>query len=263
MFDSSMFNGPHANEGDLSIIVPAKNEASTITPLLEKIRFLFPKAEIIVVNNASTDNTAHLAATVNGVRVVMEAKHGKGHAMRCGAITAKGSVVMFHDADSEYSVEDSRVVAYSILDVHPEHRKRMMVIGVRAWRLSWLPIVSFSVNSLIRMIFWLRFRSAPEDVLTGTRCMSREVFINMNTQSNSFSIETEITRLAISTEMVISAFAIRYTPRKHSDGKKINWRHLPPIILEAFSRKMHGNPCVKEVTAKQDGAVLVSGKVIS
>lgn len=226
-----------ARENELSIIVPAKNEAATIVLLLLRMRAAFPDAEIIVVNNASSDNTAHLAQNVKGIRVLSEVMPGKGHAMRCGALAASGSVVMFHDADAEYSIEDARAVAYGVLDVHPEYRKNLMIIGVRAWRLHWLPLVSFGVNNLIRLIFWMRFKNAPEDVLTGTRCLSRDAFLKMDTKSPSFSIETEITRLAILSRMKIDALPVRYTPRKHTEGKKINWRHLPPILFEAFSRK--------------------------
>lgn len=226
----------HRKESDLSIIVPARNEAATIVPLLARMRISFPNAEIIVVDNGSSDATARLAAGIEDVRVVSEPIPGKGNAMRCGARTAQGSVLLFHDADAEYCIEDARNVAFTVL--YADQRDRLMVIGVRAWRLHWLPFISFGVNNLIRLIFWWRFGSAPEDVLTGTRCLSRATFLAMDTQSPTFSIETEMTRLALASNMKIEALPVRYTPRRHTEGKKINWRHLPPILFEALSRRM-------------------------
>lgn len=142
---------------------------------------------------------------------------------------------MFHDADLEYEVADARCVAAKILVQSPSERHNTMVIGVRAWRLHWLPIVSFGVNGLVRAIFWLRYRSAPEDVLTGTRCLTREAFLKMNTHSPSFAIETEITQSALQSNITIIAKSVRYTPRKHNEGKKINWWHLPHILWMAAS----------------------------
>lgn len=225
---------------DLSIIIPAKNEAATILPLLNNMRRSFPLAEIIVVDNASTDSTGAIASSLSGIVVVKEDQPGKGHAMRRGALAASRTVLMFHDADLEYDVTDARSVAEAVLDTPAVERHRMMVIGVRAWRLHWLPFVSFGVNNLVRLILWMRFRVAPEDVLTGTRCLTREAFLKMDTSSPSFAIETEITLAALKAGMDIQALPVRYTPRKHSEGKKINWRHLPPILWTAVSRRKVG-----------------------
>lgn len=225
---------------DLSIIIPAKNEAATILPLLERMRRSFPLAEIIVVDNASTDETGLIATSMQDIVVVKEDLPGKGNAMRHGALTASRSVVMFHDADLEYDVADARSVAEVVLEAPVGERHRTMAIGVRAWRLHWLPVVSFGVNNLVRMLFWMRFRAAPEDVLTGTRCLTREAFLKMDTQSPSFAIETEITLVALKAGMNIQAMPVRYTPRKHSEGKKINWRHLLPILWTAVSRRKVG-----------------------
>lgn len=222
---------------DLSIIISAKNEAASILPLLINMRRSFPLAEIIVVDNASTDSTGAIASSMYSIVVVKEDLPGKGNAMRCGALAASKAVLMFHDADLEYDVTDARSVAELVLDAPAVARHRTMAIGVRAWRLHWLPVVSFGVNNLVRMLFWMRFRVAPEDVLTGTRCLTREAFLKMDTHSPSFAIETEITLVALKAGMDIKALPVRYTPRKHSEGKKINWRHLPPILWTAVSRR--------------------------
>jgi len=251
---------PHRNEHELSIIIPAKNESDSIIPVLAKMRHFFPLAEIIVVDNASTDNTAELAKTVHGVRVVHGKSPGKGHAMRCGALASTRNVLMFHDADSEYSVADAHSVAEALLDTPMEYRRYMMAIGVRAWRLNWLPVVSFGVNNLIRTIFWLRFKSAPEDVLTGTRCLTREAFMLMDKQSPAFAIETEITLIALKAKMSVTALPVRYTPRKHSEGKKINWKHLPSLLRASVSRREsceHLRPCEESLNLAKQGGVHV------
>jgi len=222
---------------DLSIVIPARNEACAIHAVLVSMRNVFPDAEIIVVDNNSDDGTAQIAARVEGVKVVNEQRLGKGQAMRSGAIAATRPVLLFHDADAEYSISDSREVAQALLNFPVEHRNKVMAIGVRAWRLHWLPVISFAVNGLLRAIFKMRFQYAPEDILTGTRCLTRTSFLLMDTQSTSFSIETEISRKAIEYNFLVTSSSVRYSPRKHHEGKKIRWHHLPPILLESMRGK--------------------------
>lgn len=222
---------------ELSIIVPARDEGDTIVHLLFDLRRHFPGAEIIVVDNASTDDTVVKALSVPRVRVLYEHTPGKGHAMRRGALFASRAFLLFHDADSEYSVEDAREVVSSVVCGQSGNPNRVMGIGVRAWRLSWLPLVSFGVNLVVRTILDWRYRHSPEDVLTGTRCLSRDLFLAMQTQSAGFAIETEISRLVVASGIPVVSLPVRYTPRTRAEGKKINWRHFGPILREAVSRR--------------------------
>lgn len=226
-------------DSNLSIVIPARNEAATIESLLMEFRNEFPTAQLIVVDNGSTDGTGELARglmeTLGNLLVVEEAKPGKGNAMRKGAYEASKHIIMFHDADSEYCIQDARDVADAVLS-YEYGPDRIMSIGVRAWRLSWLPVVSFAVNFLVRAILTLRHGDAPEDVLTGTRCMSRKAFLAMETVSETFAIETEISRKAILEHISVVELSVRYTPRTRKEGKKIGWRHLFPILIEAFRK---------------------------
>ena len=54
---------------ELSIILPAKNEAKGLQKLLPELRSKFPDAEILVVNDGSTDNTVEVCEA-NGVRTI-------------------------------------------------------------------------------------------------------------------------------------------------------------------------------------------------
>jgi glycosyltransferase involved in cell wall biosynthesis len=90
----------------LSIIVPAFNEARLITRCLESIATSLAQnttagltAEVIVVDNNSTDMTAQLAAQA-GARVVFEPINQIGRARNAGAAAATGEWLLFLDADS-------------------------------------------------------------------------------------------------------------------------------------------------------------------
>lgn len=90
----------------LSIILPAKNEAESLTQLLPALRARFPDAEIIVVNDASTDATPEVARA-HGVRVLTQ-PYGKGNgaAIKTGARAANGEILVFMDADGQHQPND-------------------------------------------------------------------------------------------------------------------------------------------------------------
>jgi glycosyltransferase involved in cell wall biosynthesis len=86
----------------LSVIIPAYNEEKYIASSLES---LIEKAgkdiyEIIVVDNASTDNTAAIASKFKGVKVVREERKGLTRARQAGLMAAKGDLVAYIDADT-------------------------------------------------------------------------------------------------------------------------------------------------------------------
>ena len=99
----------------LSIVIPAHNEARRLPASLEKIlAFLATQpydAEVVVVENGSTDDTLALAqqfaAERNGIiRVIHEARRGKGLAVRRGMLEAKGEYRFLADADLSMPIEE-------------------------------------------------------------------------------------------------------------------------------------------------------------
>lgn len=90
----------------LSIILPAKNEAEGLKSFLPRLRRQYPQAEIIVVNDGSTDKTAEVCFS-NGVYVVNHPYTiGNGAAIKSGARHASGEIMVFMDADGQHQPED-------------------------------------------------------------------------------------------------------------------------------------------------------------
>ena len=84
----------------ISTIVCAYNEADYIGPCLQSLcRQSRPPDEILVVNNASTDETAAIAADVTGVRVIDEPQKGLVRAREAGRLAATGDLLVYLDAD--------------------------------------------------------------------------------------------------------------------------------------------------------------------
>jgi glycosyltransferase involved in cell wall biosynthesis len=91
---------------DISIILPAKNEAESLKNLLPRLRQHYPVEEIIVVNDGSSDHTAEIC-NQNHVTVVSHVySMGNGAAIKTGARNASGDILVFMDADGQHNPED-------------------------------------------------------------------------------------------------------------------------------------------------------------
>jgi lipopolysaccharide/colanic/teichoic acid biosynthesis glycosyltransferase/glycosyltransferase involved in cell wall biosynthesis len=86
----------------ISIVIPAYNAAHTIESCLRALQqqTTAESTEIIVVDDASTDDTVAVATAV-GARVISQGKLGKSGARNAGARAAKGEILLFTDADCE------------------------------------------------------------------------------------------------------------------------------------------------------------------
>lgn len=90
----------------LSIVLPAKNEEQAVGNTVSAIRQLWPDAEVLVVDDGSTDATASVA-TEAGAKVVSHPySKGNGAAIKTGARTAGGEILVFLDADGQHAPVD-------------------------------------------------------------------------------------------------------------------------------------------------------------
>lgn len=109
----------------LSIILPAKNEAAAIGITVAGICQNYPDAEVIVVNDGSTDNTADVAEAAGAMVVHHPYSRGNGAAIKSGARVATGDVIVFMDADGQHAPLDIPRLLARLDEGHD------MVVGAR------------------------------------------------------------------------------------------------------------------------------------
>ncbi|HLC65004.1 MAG TPA: glycosyltransferase family 2 protein [Candidatus Nanoarchaeia archaeon] len=85
----------------ISIVIPAYNEEKTIRPCIEAVLTAhYPKKEIIVVDDGSTDATREIAKSFPGVKILQRNHHGKVEALNAGLRAASNEIVVTLDADT-------------------------------------------------------------------------------------------------------------------------------------------------------------------
>ena len=194
------------SEPSLSLVMPAFNEQATILEAVARVLEQPFVAELIIVDDASTDGTADLIATIDDPRVIaLRHSHnqGKGAALRTGFARAQTVYIGIQDADLEYHPAD-----YARLLVPLQNGSADVVHGPR-----FLTLMSNAVSN-VNLI----------DMETCYKVFRREWIQWITIQENRFGFEPEITiKLARRGARMYEA-GISYSGRNYEDGKKINWK---------------------------------------
>ena len=200
----------------LSIILPAKNEAAALVELLPRVRAAQPDAEIIVVDDGSSDDTRNICAG-NEVRCISSPySMGNGAAIKRGARAATGEILIFMDADGQHDPADiDRLLA--VLDTGFD-----MVVGARDWD-SQAGLGRGAANTFYN---WLATRITGhevKDLTSGYRAVRADKFREfIHLLPNGFSYPTTSTMAFFR-----SAYGVAYHPIKAH--KRVGRSHIKPI----------------------------------
>jgi glycosyltransferase involved in cell wall biosynthesis len=200
----------------VSVVIPAKNEARSLDLLLPKVRRQLPEAEIIVVNDGSSDNTLDVCRA-HGVGVISHPYSiGNGTAVKTGARAATGSIIVFMDADGQHSPEDIPALLTKL-----EHGYSMAV-GARTGG-SQASVGRSFANALYNWLASLMVGQKIDDLTSGFRAVRADRFREfLYLLPNGFSYPTTITM-----SFFRAGYSVAYVPI-HAQTR-IGKSHIRPL----------------------------------
>ena len=213
----------------LSVIVPAYNEAPTISEALRRVAAVDLDLEIIVVNDSSTDATAAEieAAAIPEIRVINHSENqGKGAAVRSGLREVQGDVVVIHDSDLEYDPQDFVPMIQPIL-----RGETQVVYGYRQLE-TQSPLYRLG-NRFLTLLTNLLYGASVRDMETCHKMWRREVLEDVELTANSFDLEVELTARFLQRGERIVQLPISYEARS---AKKLRWWVDGPAAVKSLIR---------------------------
>ncbi len=200
----------------ISIVLPAKNEAAALAGLIPRLRAAQPEAEIVVVNDGSTDETAQLCSAAGVTCVTQRYSMGNGAAIKRGARAAKGNVIVFMDGDGQHDPADIERLLKRLDEGYD------MVVGARDW--AGQAGVGRGVANTIynRLASWMTGFEI-RDLTSGFRAVRADKFREfIHLLPNGFSYPTTITMAFFR-----SAYSVAYEPL--AVHQRIGKSHIRPL----------------------------------
>jgi glycosyltransferase involved in cell wall biosynthesis len=171
---------------EVSIIIPAYNEAQTIGDVIKKVMVLYPDFEVIVVNDGSTDDTAAVAKAAGALVYSHPQNIGNGAAVKSGIRFASGKILVFMDGDGQHRPEEIK----ELLACFPDYD---MVVGARSKGHQ----ASLGRAFANRVYNWLASYVAKfpiQDLTSGFRAVKSEIAHNfLYLLPNTYSYPTTLT----------------------------------------------------------------------
>ena len=224
----------------ISVIIPTKDEESTLEPVLEGV--INHSDEIVVIDGHSQDRTVEIARKHN-VPVYLDRGRGKGDAMKMGIGLTSGDIIVYIDADGSHCPEDIPRLVQPLKDNVAD-----MVIGSRfkggsdelvgnlnqLFRITGSNIITTFIN--------YRWSVNLSDTQNGFRALTREAAESLDLTIEGFPIETEM-----DIQLLQRGFRIHEVPaheyRRKGGESKIRlmriWHQYPILLLKTALKPKH------------------------
>ena len=204
------------NGSNSTVLIPCLNEEETIAKVIKSFSSVLPGAEILVVDNGSTDRTSEIAIAC-GAKVINEPLKGKGYAVATGFNLINTEYVILIDGDSTYDVKDAPVILRSLIDgwdmVVANRESQSSMTYRRGHRFG---------NYLLSKVQRSLLKVGVIDTLSGYRGFNQNFIRNFTQVSKGFEIEANLNIYSSIIGARVFNFKSKYTERPSNSNSKLN-----------------------------------------
>jgi len=220
----------------VSVVIPCLNEEGNIEQCvraaIEALAAGGLSGEVLVVDNASEDRSAELAAAA-GARVVSEPRRGYGSAYLAGFAAARGEYIVMADADLTYDFGEIPQFVAKLRD------GAQLVMGnrmdnIKPGAMPWLH--RYIGNPLLTGLLNLFFRTGVGDAHCGMRALRRDVLDTLALRTTGMEFASEMVIRAAKEHLAIAEVHIEYHPRggeSKLSSFRDGWRHLRFLLVHS------------------------------
>jgi glycosyltransferase involved in cell wall biosynthesis len=219
----------------VSIVLPCLNEAENVEYCVALARSVCHEAglaaEVIVVDNGSSDDTARRAVAA-GATLVSEPRRGYGSAYLAGFAAARGDYIVMSDADRSYDLHEIPAFVTEL------EGGAQLVMGnrmenIQPGAMSWLHRLG---NPLLSGVLNLLFKTGVRDVHCGMRALRRDILPQLDLHATGMEFASEMVIRSAKEGLCIRQVPIELHPRggrSKLSPFRDGWRHLRLILMQS------------------------------
>jgi glycosyltransferase involved in cell wall biosynthesis len=214
------------------VVVPCYNERGTVLALVNRVLASSLVAEVILVDDGSTDGTRALYTEITDPRVQVllhDKNQGKGAALRTGFAAAKSEFVIVQDADLEYDPAEYPKLVEPLISGRAGAVYGSRFVSSEPHRVLyfWHSVGNRLLTLMSNMVTDLNLT----DMETCYKVFRRDVIQAIDIEEDRFGFEPEVTAKLAQMGVAIYEVGIAYAGRTYEDGKKIGWRDGVRAVL--------------------------------